>query len=58
MLTKKFGNSGPYIYNGQQIDMYSLSTWLAKYNRRTKQKIYPSQVTEKHIKLFLEEELS
>ena len=52
MLKRKFKN-GPYIYQGNQIDMYQLSRWIEKYNRENKTSLKPSNVTEKHIKLFL-----
>lgn len=54
MLKRKFGNRGPWIYNGVQIDMYKLAQWLYRYNAKTGQNVTPTTVTEDHIKAFLD----
>lgn len=54
MLKRKFKN-GPYIYQGEQIDMYQLSIWIGKYNRKHKTDLQPSAINERHIILFLSE---
>ena len=53
MLKRKFGKTGSYIYQGEQIDMYQLSRWLGKFNRENKTQLCPSTVKLRHIKLFL-----
>jgi len=52
MLRRKFKN-GPYVYQGQTVNMYQLSKWIGKYNRKNNANLRPSTVEEKHIKLFL-----
>lgn len=60
MLTRKFknGTSGPWLYNGKQVDSLKLNYALSKRHTRTGEKVYPSQLTEPILQEFIEQDKS
>ena len=46
MLKRKFGNSGNWILDGQELDGYKLLVWLQDRYDATGEKVYPSRLTE------------